>query len=204
MACSSPVCLQGLKTIVPLSSVRSSEYMDVVSTVGSGDLGREVDLDAVIKSLEAQFNIQSNRSSDSMTTIRLEAGGPAFTLYRTGGYQIRGTDSRELLFEANERLLQALQSIGVEFSDTGFHQNNAVFLESFDTSVQLEALVIHLGLENVEYEPEQFPGVIYRPANLETTMLVFSSGKSIITGTIDRKKAEEAASHLRDQLQQLS
>jgi len=178
-------------------------YMDVVSTMGSGDLGRELDLDAVTESLETEFDIESNRSSDSMVTIRLEPGGPAFTLYRTGGYQIRGTDSRETLFEANDRLLQALKSIGVEFSETGFHQNNAVFLENFDTSVQLEALAIHLGLENVEYEPEQFPGVIYRPPSLETVMLVFSSGKSIITGTTSRETAEEAASHLRDQLRQL-
>ena len=177
--------------------------MDVVSTMGSGDLGRELDLDAVTGSLETEFDIESNRSSDSMVTIRLEPGGPAFTLYRTGGYQIRGTDGRETLFEANDRLLQALKSIGVEFSDTGFHQNNAVFLENFDTSVQLEALAIHLGLENVEYEPEQFPGVIYRPPSLETVMLVFSSGKSIITGTTSNDVSEEAASHLRDQLRQL-
>ncbi len=178
-------------------------YMDVVSTMGNGDLGRELDLDAVIESLEAEFDIESNRSSDSMVTIRLEPGGPAFTLYRTGGYQIRGTDSREALFEANDRLLQALKSIGVEFSETGFHQNNAVFLENFDTSVQLEALAIHLGLENVEYEPEQFPGVIYRPPSLGTVMLVFSSGKSIITGITSRETAEEAASHLQDQLRKL-
>jgi len=177
--------------------------MDVVSTMGSGDLGRELDLDAVIESLEAEFDIESNRSNDSMVTIRLEPDGPALTLYRTGGYQIRGTDSREELFEANDRLLQTLKSIGVEFNERRFHQNNAVFLENFDTSVQLETLAIHLGLENVEYEPEQFPGVIYRPQNLETVMLVFSSGKSIITGTTSREMAEEAASHLRDQLRQL-
>lgn len=177
--------------------------MEVLSTMGSGDFGRELDLDAVIESLEEQFDIESNRSSNSMVTIRLEPGGPALTLYRTGGYQIRGTDSRESLFTANNRLLQALRSIGIEFSETGFHQNNAVFLENLDTTVQLEALAIHLGLENVEYEPEQFPGLVYRPPSLETVMLVFSSGKSIITGTIKREEADEAADHLRDQLRRL-
>ena len=177
--------------------------MDVVSTMGSGDLGRELDLDAVIESLETQFNIESNRSSDSMVTIRLEAEGPALTLYRTGGYQIRGTDSKESLFEANDSLLQALNSIGIEFADPTFHQKNAVFLENFDTNIQLETLSIHLGLENVEYEPEQFPGVIYRLSELETVMLVFASGKSIITGTKHREKAEKTADHFRDQLRQI-
>jgi transcription initiation factor TFIID TATA-box-binding protein len=177
--------------------------MEFVSTMGSGELGRELDLDAVIESLEAELDVESNRSSDSMVTIRLEEGGPAFTLYRTGGYQIRGTKDVEALFESNEKLLNALSKIGVEFESPEFHQNNAVFLENFGTEVQLESLAVLLGLENVEYEPEQFPGLVYRPPDLETVMLVFASGKSIITGTNNRQTAEKTAIHLRDQLQQL-
>jgi len=176
--------------------------MEFVSTMGSGDLGRELDLDAVVESLETNLGVESNRSSDSMVTIRFEEGGPAFTLYRTGGYQIRGTKNVDTLFEADEKLLEALESIGLDFETPEFNQNNAVFLENFDTSVHLEALAIHLGLENVEYEPEQFPGLVYRPPDLETVMLVFASGKSIITGTTNRQAAEEAADHLREQLQQ--
>jgi transcription initiation factor TFIID TATA-box-binding protein len=170
--------------------------MDVVSTMGSGNLERELDLDAVIEALRAEYSIESNRSSDSMVTIRLETDGPALTLYRTGGYQIRGTKNREDLFNANERLLKALECVGLEFENPDFHQNNAVHLENFNTKINLEALAIHLGLENVEYEPEQFPGVIYRPPNLQTVMLVFASGKSIITGTTQREEAEKASKHL--------
>lgn len=174
--------------------------MHVVSTMGSGNLGRELDLDSVIKSLEEEFNIESNQHSDSMVTIRLEPEGPALTLYRTGAYQIRGTDSRETLFEANEDLLDALRAIGVEFTDLSFEQKNAVYLEDFDSTVQLETLAVHLGLENVEYEPEQFPGVIYRPPEIGTVNLIFSSGKTIISGTIHDEIAEKSAEHLRQQL----
>jgi len=177
--------------------------MEFVSTMGSGNLGRELDLDVVVESLAAEFNAESNRSSDSMVTIRLTEGGPALTLYRTGGYQIRGTKDVDALFQANKRLLKALDSIGVEFESPEFHQNNAVFLQSFDTEIHLEALAIHLGLENVEYEPEQFPGLVYRPPKLETVALVFASGKSIITGTTNRESAEEAVNYLQNQLKQL-
>ena len=174
--------------------------MYVVSTMGSGDLGRELDIDAVIESLEAEFGIESTRQSGSMVTIRLEPGGPALTLYRTGTYQIRGTDSRETLFEANEDLLDALRSVGVEFSNPDFEQNNAVFLENFDTDIQLESLALHLGLENVEYDPEQFPGVIYRPPAVGTVNLIVSSGKTIISGTTQEEVAERSSEHLREQL----
>lgn len=177
--------------------------MYVVSTMGSGDLGRELDLDAVINSLENEFDIESNRHSGSMVTIRLESEGPALTLYRTGTYQIRGTDSRKTLFEANEDLLDALRSVGVEFSEPDFEQNNAVFLEDFETNIQLETLSLHLGLENVEYEPEQFPGVIYRPPEIGTVNLIFSSGKTIISGTVENEVAEQSSEHLRKQLSTL-
>ncbi|WP_423998311.1 transcription factor [Halorubrum trapanicum] len=169
--------------------------------MGSGELGRELDLEAVIESLKDEFDVESNRHGSSMVTIRLEAGGPALTLYRTGTYQIRGTDSRDTLYKANMELLDALESIGVELMDSSFEQNNAVYLEDFGTTIQLEALALHLGLENVEYEPEQFPGVIYRPSDIGTVNLIFSSGKTIISGTIRDEIAEQSAEHIRNQLE---
>ncbi|USZ77572.1 TATA-box-binding protein C [Halorussus vallis] len=171
--------------------------------MGSGDLGRELDLDSVIQALGESYSIDVNRQSDSMVTLRLMPEGPALTLYRTGTYQIRGTDSRDSLFQANQGLLDALKSIGVNFSDPSFEQKNAVYLEDLETSVQLEALSIHLGLENMEYEPEQFPGVIYRPPDLEVVNLIFATGKTIISGTIHDEIAEKSAEHLRKQIAEL-
>jgi transcription initiation factor TFIID TATA-box-binding protein len=171
--------------------------------MGSGDLSRELYLDTVIESLENEFDIESDRHGVSMVTIRLKTGGPALTLYRTGKYQIRGTDSRATLFEANEYLLDALRSVGVEFSEPDFEQNNAVYLEDFKTDIQLETLALHLGLENVEYEPEQFPGIIYRPPEIGTVNLIFSSGKTIISGTVEKNIAKRSSEHLREQLSTL-
>ncbi|GCF16245.1 transcription factor [Haloarcula mannanilytica] len=177
--------------------------MNVVSTMGSGDLGRELNLDSVIDSLKNEFDIESNWHRDSMVTVRLEPDGPALTLYRTGTYQIRGTDSRDSLLDANKALLSALERIGVEFTEPSFEQKNAVYLEDFDRTIQLEALAVHLGLENVEYEPEQFPGVIYRPPELGTVNLVFSSGKTIISGTIHEDVAERSVEELSQRLSTL-
>jgi transcription initiation factor TFIID TATA-box-binding protein len=168
--------------------------------MGGGTLGRELDLDVVIDSLEDEFEIEANRHSDSMVTIRLKPEGPALTLYRTGSYQIRGTNSRNTLFDANKTLLNALEAIGVDFTDPSFEQKNAVYLEDFNTNIQLETLAVHLGLENVEYEPEQFPGIIYRPPEASTVNLIFSSGKTIISGTVQNEVAEQSAKHLKEQL----
>lgn len=172
--------------------------------MGSGELGRELDLSAVVEALSDEFDIEADFHSDSMVTIRLEEDGPALTLYRTGTFQIRGTETREDLFKSKDKLLEALQKIGLELDDVDFHQNNAVFLEDFNSDIHLEALAIHLGLEKVEYEPEQFPGVIYRPPDIGTVMLVFNSGKAIISGTISEDVAQQSSDHLRGEIQNLS
>lgn len=177
--------------------------MHIVSTMGSGELGREIDLSVLIEALDAEYGVEASSHSDSMSTIRFEEGGPAFTLYRTGTFQIRGTDSRESLFQTKEDLLNDLKGIGLVLKEVSFEQSNAVFLEDFKTEIQLEALAILLGLENVEYEPEQFPGVIYRPPGQETVMLIFANGKSIISGTISEEVARQSASHLQDKLKEL-
>jgi len=50
------------------------------------------------------------------------------------------------------------------------------------TNIDLTKFSLAVGLENVEYEPEQFPALVYRYQKL--TALIFSSGKVILTGAI--------------------
>jgi len=177
--------------------------MQSVSTMGGGELGKEIVLPAVLEALEGKYGIEATSQSGSMATIRLEEGGPAHTLYQTGTFQIRGPDTRESLFEAKDNLLSALEGIGLDLEEVSFEQQNAVFLEDFETEIQLEPLAITLGLNNIEYEPEQFPGVIYRPPEFGTVMLVFATGNSIISGTTSEETARQSVSHLRDELEEL-
>jgi transcription initiation factor TFIID TATA-box-binding protein len=37
-------------------------------------------------------------------------------------------------------------------------------------------------LPNSQYEPEQFPGVIYKPYQTSLTALIFHSGKIVVVG----------------------
>jgi len=67
--------------------------------------------------------------------------------------------------------------------------------------VNLNTLAIGLGLEAVEYEPEQFPGLIYRPEAFPAVLLVFANGKVVITGAADVETAEETFSHLQTQVE---
>ncbi|MBT4174069.1 TATA-box-binding protein, partial [archaeon] len=47
-------------------------------------------------------------------------------------------------------------------------------------------------LSNTEYEPEQFPGLVYKLPGTRATFLLFSNGKIVCTGTRSEKKLNEA------------
>lgn len=170
--------------------------------MGSGSLGREIDLETLVSELENHLGeiVDANFHSTAMVTVRLKENGPAYTIYRTGTFQIRGAETGELLAESFRRFEEVLREIGVDASETEFSQVTSVFMEDICREVNLEALAIALGLEHTEYEPEQFPGLIYRPPQYEVTLLIFASGKIIIGGTTDREHAKSAIQHLQEEL----
>ena len=135
-----------------------------------------------------------------MVTVRLEPKGVAYQFYRAGSIQIRGAKTEADLAAARRRLLGILDEIGPEVPDYSFEQRTAVFMETFDRSIDLERLVLKRGLEQTEYEPEQFPALIYRPPEPDVTLLVFSSGKIIIGGTMSEATAQEAIEYLTSHL----
>lgn len=172
--------------------------MEIASTMGTGSFGRELDLRLLIDDLEqtAQFPFDSNFTSEGMVTIYFGDDSPAYTLYRTGSFQIRGTKTEADLKEAESHLRTVLSEVGLEIPDYEFHHVTSVFVGTLDMEVNLEILAIALGLENTEYEPEQFPAIIYRPPDFAVTLLIFSTGKVIVGGTVDRDKASSVLKHV--------
>lgn len=158
--------------------------------MGSGHLGCELDLLEIEKTLTSN-GASINSQSEGMLTTRLEEDGPAITLYRSGSFQVRGSPDPVHLHKTADQLLTYLEKIGVPLSEPTFDHKTSVFLANLDQNVDLNHLVVALGLDQVEYEPEQFPALIFRPENLGISLLVFSTGKIIVSGTTEEDIAAE-------------
>jgi len=76
---------------------------------------------------------------------------------------------------------------------------NIVASAAFDVRVPLEKMVEYL--EGAEYEPEQFPGLVYRVKDPKAAILIFSTGKIVCTGARSiadvRKAVEKVAGVIR-------
>jgi len=70
--------------------------------------------------------------------------------------------------------------------DTSFKVENIV--ASANLKVELDLFNIAMEVDNVEYEPEQFPGAIMRLKDIGTTLLLFKNGKVICSGAKSEKQ----------------
>jgi transcription initiation factor TFIID TATA-box-binding protein len=59
---------------------------------------------------------------------------------------------------------------------------NIVASADLETKIDLVQIAITFGIERIEYEPEQFPGLVYRLKVPKVVSLLFSSGKVVLTG----------------------
>ena len=73
-------------------------------------------------------------------------------------------------------------------------------LAALPRKLNLNNLTFHLPFDKVEYEPEQFPGLIYRLDYPKVVCLIFGSGKMVITGARAKAEILEAAQFIQDEL----
>ena len=80
--------------------------------------------------------------------------------------------------------------------------SNLVVSADIKVKIPLERLVIEF--PNVEYNPDQFPGAIWRLEDPPSTMLIFNSGKVIITGSKSFDQARKSVEELRKYLKKIN
>jgi len=87
-----------------------------------------------------------------------------------------------------------------EKSEFSIKIENVVAFSTLNITISLNKLVN--SIENAEYEPEQFPGLVYRPTNPKSAALIFSSGKIVCTGTKSIDMAKEAMKKVVDKIKE--
>lgn len=176
----------------------------IANVVGSGDLQAELELEALRDDLSTPY-LEYDRSNYHGLYVRVEENGPLITVYRSGKYNISGSSSYEELDATNEEFLAEMRTLGIleQGQEVDFHVQNVVCTATLGEDVNLNAISIGLGLESTEYEPEQFPGLIYRPPDINAVFLVFANGKVVITGAKDVDIAEKAFLQLQSRLDDL-
>ena len=117
-------------------------------------------------------------------------------IFSTGKMVCPGAKSEKEAFGAVMRVVRELRKESFIISRSPkIDVVNIVGTADVGGEIDLEAMSDVL--ENVMYEPEQFPGLIYRMTEPKVALLVFASGKLVITGARREEQVYEAADKIR-------
>lgn len=113
-----------------------------------------------------------------------------------------GAKSESEVYKAVKNIMKLLKSHGIEVKNEPMIEiQNVVASANLKAGVDLEKAAFLL--EGAMYEPEQFPGLIYRMREPKVVLLIFSSGKVVCTGAKKEEEVKEAVSKIYKKLKEL-
>ncbi len=121
-------------------------------------------------------------------------------VFSSGKLVITGAKSTKMVHEALEEIIKILRSTGTTIDEEAeVTIQNIVASGNFNNrTINLELAA--MWLDNSMYEPEQFPGLIYRLSDPKTVLLLFQSGNFVCTGAKTEQQVHLAVRRTYDSL----
>jgi transcription initiation factor TFIID TATA-box-binding protein len=100
-----------------------------------------------------------------------------------------------------KKIAKQIKDIGFEVKkDCEIQIENITASADLKKEMHLASIANALILQNVDYKPEEFPGLIYRMEEFCTVVLLFGSGKIVCTGAKSIEDAKKAINEMIDKL----
>jgi len=175
--------------------------VEVENIVASTAFADRLDLDLIAQELEgAEYEPEQFPG----LVYRLKEPKTATLLFRSGKANCTGAKTIEDVRRTVDIIKDKLEELGIEvYENPEIVIQNIVAISDLETELNLNDVAMGLGLENVEYEPEQFPGLVYRLKEPRVAMLLFGSGKIVCTGARKIEDVSRAVEKLAAELSSL-
>lgn len=179
-------------------SEEAKESIKIENVVASTGIGTVLDLNDVIRILDGA---DYNKERFPGVVYRTTNPKTAALIFGSGKIVCTGAKSIPDVSGGLQKVFDKLKELDIEFDNQPeITIQNIVASADLGTVLNLNAIAIGLGLENIEYEPEQFPGLVYRLSEPKVVMLLFGSGKLVVTGGKKPEDAEAAVEKIVEEL----
>jgi len=171
---------------------KPEDSLKVQNIVATTSLEKEVSLSKLART---QPNTEYNPETFPGLVLRIKKPKSAVLVFSSGNLVCTGVKSIAQVREVIDQVIKQLKKIGVHVTiKPKINVQNIVASGSINLDLNLNTL--SLELENTEYEPEQFPGLVYKLTDPTATFLLFSNGKLVCTGTKNKDQLEESMKQL--------
>lgn len=166
--------------------------LKVQNIVATTSLGKPISL---TKLARTQSNTEYNPETFPGLILRVKKPKSAVLVFTSGNLVCTGTKSIQQVKQVIDIVIKQLRKINVKITDKPkINVQNIVASGSIDIMLNLNLLALEL--ENTEYEPEQFPGLVYKLEEPTATFLLFSNGKLVCTGTKNKQQLDDSMKQL--------
>ncbi|MFH1291233.1 MAG: TATA-box-binding protein [archaeon] len=162
--------------------------LKIQNIVATTSLGEDVSL---TKLARTQPNTEYNPDTFPGLVLRVKKPKSAILVFSSGNLVCTGTKSVAQVRDVVQQVIKQLKKVNVYVKiKPKITVQNIVASGAINLNLNLNTLALEL--ENTEYEPEQFPGMVYKLEDPTATFLLFSNGKLVCTGTKNKAQLDES------------
>lgn len=166
----------------------------IQNVVASINLFTTIDLVTAYQTLIDDDDLFVSYNPETFPGLILKIKKPKISslVFSSGKLVLTGAKSTEMVHEGVVQMTKILRTVGTKIDeDPEIIVQNIVASGHFNhRTINLELAA--LWLEHSMYEPEQFPGLIYRLAEPKTVLLLFQSGNLVCTGAKTEAQVRQA------------
>ena len=171
--------------------------VSIQNVVASASIKQTLNLNSIVRAFPS---VEYRPEQFPGLVYRLKKPKTATLIFSSGKMVCTGARSERLAKRAVMKVVKELKSNGIVIvGKPDIHIQNIVASGNLFGRIDLEKTTY--ALKKTMYEPEQFPGLIYRMDNPKTVMLLFASGKFVCTGARSESQVYEAVKNLQENLE---
>jgi transcription initiation factor TFIID TATA-box-binding protein len=173
--------------------------IQIVNIVVSTSLEHDIPLEKMAATLS---NTEYNPEQFPGLVIRIREPKTSALIFSSGKVVCTGARTLDKVEDSLKQIIKSLEKIDIKIKiQPKINVQNIV--ASGSVGMDLNLNVLAMKLDNTEYEPEQFPGLVYKLPQAKATFLLFSNGKIVCTGTKSEAQVGEAVDKLIENLKKV-
>ncbi len=133
--------------------------------------------------------------------MRIEKPRATILIFSTGKMVVTGLRKAAEAPKVVEKVVKNIRKAGIKVTNPVITIQNIVASGDLHTNIDLNMAAIVM--EFAMYEPEVFPGLIYRMQDPKTVFLIFSTGRIVCTGAKKKEIVRDAVAKLNIQVREL-
>jgi transcription initiation factor TFIID TATA-box-binding protein len=173
----------------------------IENIVATTQIAKELDIEHLADAIQ-----DSNYDPEEFSGLVLHFNDPktAALVFSSGEIICTGAKNIDEIEDSMIKTIDKIEKAGISVMDEPeVDIQNIVASLDLKKELDLANIIMNPLLENVEYEPEKLPGLVYRIDGSSVSLLIFGSGKIVCTGAEKLEGASDAIDTIVDKLKSM-